>query len=107
MDEIYGDDVEASYKATQELIDNGHRCIAHISGSSTSTVSAKRRLGYCMALEDNGIAVDEKLIFEGKLDMASGYALGGKLFDRTDITAICSNSFSHGTRCGQIWKIDR
>lgn len=93
LDEIYGDDVEASYKATQELIDNGHRVIAHLSGSSTSTVSAKRRLGYCMALEDNGIPVDEALIFEGKLDMASGYALGEKLFAHSNITAVCSNNF--------------
>lgn len=93
LDEVYGDDFEASYKATKVLINNGHKCIAHISGSSTSTVSVKRRLGYCKALEDNGIPVNENLIFEGKLDMASGFKLGEILFAQPKITAICSNNF--------------
>jgi LacI family transcriptional regulator len=93
VDEVCGDDFNASYKATKELIDNGHRRIGYLSSARITTVSTKRLLGYCTALEDNGIPVDNSLIVEGNLDMASGYKLGEILLTRSSVTAICCNAF--------------
>lgn len=93
FDEIGSDDFDASYKATSELIDNGHRRIAYLSGSKKSSIAETRFRGFCKALEDNGIALDENLVFKGSLDMTSGYELAGKIFNELGIKAICSNNF--------------
>lgn len=94
FDEVLGDDFGAGYAATRHLIDDGHRCIAHISGNSElSSVSRKREEGYRAALEDEGIKIDKSLIFVGKLDIKSGYEIAENLFKNPDITGICSNNF--------------
>lgn len=94
LDEVLVDDFEAGYAATKILIDNGHRCIAHMSGNSErSSISKGREQGYRQALEDTGITVREELIFRGNLAMKSGYSLAEEIFQHKEITAICSNNF--------------
>lgn len=105
LDAVFGNDFEASYIATTELIKNGHTCIAYISGpSKISSVSVDRENGYRAALKDHDIRVDESLIYEGKLDMKSGYEIGKKIFKNTKITAVSSNNFLMALgvhRCGK------
>ncbi|MCI2001264.1 MAG: LacI family transcriptional regulator [Clostridia bacterium] len=97
LDEVLGDDFGSGYMAAKHLIDNGHKCIAHMSGNSeSSAVSKKRESGYCAALEDNGIKVDKNLIFRGNLDIKSGYEIAKKIFENPNITGICSNNFLMG-----------
>lgn len=66
------DDLEAAYKATQHLIDAGHRRIAHITGLPNHQDANERRDGYIKALEQNGIQPDPELIIEGDFTEPSG-----------------------------------
>lgn len=104
LDAVFGNDFEAGYLSTVELIKNGHKCIAYASGPSKSTVSADRERGYREALKDNGIEIDEGIIFEGKLDIPSGYRIGEKIFKNEKVTAVSSNNFLMALgihRCGK------
>lgn|SRR5574344_1728513 len=58
------DDFEGARIATRHLIDIGCQRIAHLSGPATLLISKYRREGYCTALKESGIAVDESLIIE-------------------------------------------
>ena len=62
---IISDNTEGGYALTRYLIEHGHRRIAFICGDDTS-VTKKRLNGFYMAMEQNGIRVDEKLILEGQ-----------------------------------------
>lgn len=66
------DDFEAAYKATQYLIEAGHRRIAHITGLLNHQDAVERRNGYYKALEEAGIAPDPDLIIEGDFTEPSG-----------------------------------
>ena len=66
------DDLEAAYKATQYLIDAGHRRIAHITGLPNHQDANERRDGYIKALAQNGIQPDPELIIEGDFTEPSG-----------------------------------
>lgn len=64
------DDRKESYKATQYLIDMGHKDIAIILAEEESSSVGKLRLdGYMQALQDNGIALNPGLICTVSDDM--------------------------------------
>ena len=63
---------DGAYRATRYLIELGHRRIAHITGLMSIPDAVDRRAGYCTALEDAGIPVDETLIVEGGFTEGSG-----------------------------------
>lgn len=64
---------EGGYRATQHLIELGHRRIGIISGWMES-ISARDRLdGYRQALNDHNIPTDENLEFEGDYLQPSGF----------------------------------
>lgn len=66
------DDFESARKATQYLIDAGHRQIAHITGLQNHQDAIERRDGYLRALEDKGIKPDPDLIIGGDYTEPSG-----------------------------------
>ena len=66
------DDCEAARKATQYLIDAGHRQIAHITGLPNHQDATERREGYLKALTESGIQPDPRLIVEGDFTEPSG-----------------------------------
>jgi LacI family transcriptional regulator len=66
------DDFEAAQKATQYLIEAGHRRIAHITGLLNHKDALERRDGYLMALKEAGIELDPDLIIEGDFTEPSG-----------------------------------
>lgn len=57
------DDQKAAISATQHLIDQGCRKIAHIRGPLNPQNSIDRFLGYKKALEKNNISYDPKLVY--------------------------------------------
>lgn len=65
FDSISVDSVEGAYNATEFLIRSGHQRIAMIAAYKGSKPVSDRILGYRRALEDNGLMVDENLIFTG------------------------------------------
>ena len=61
-DGVYSDNISGSRALTRHLIQIGHRRIALISGRQRISTVVERIQGYCMALDEAGIAVDPRLI---------------------------------------------
>jgi LacI family transcriptional regulator len=76
------DDFMGAYRATEHLIGLGHRQIAHIAGIMERDDAQQRHYGYCRALEDAGLPVDETLIIEGNYVEQSGVVATEMLFTR-------------------------
>lgn len=70
VDSISADNLRGGFEATQHLIDLGHSRIAFIGALYENRNSLKRLRGYLDALEEHGIAVDERLI-TGRKESAS------------------------------------
>ncbi len=58
------DNFKAAYMATQHLIDQGCKRIAHLSGQRHRENYRERIEGYSKALKDHGIKVDKRYIYE-------------------------------------------
>src|SRR3954447_15430676 len=69
---LYIDNQGGAYRATRYLIGLGHTRIAHIAGTPGHPDAAERQAGYCRALADAGLAVNEHLIVAGQLNEESG-----------------------------------
>ncbi|HHW58466.1 MAG TPA: LacI family transcriptional regulator, partial [Clostridia bacterium] len=101
-EDIYGvflDNYEGGYIATKHLIDLGHKKIACITGPLNISNAKERLEGYKRALLDNGIEIDEMLIFEGDYKINSGIIGTETLLDTDkDITAIfaCNDLMAYG-----------
>jgi LacI family transcriptional regulator len=66
------DDYKGAFIATQHLIEQGYKRIAHISGPSHLKIFNDRLQGYIGALKENNIDVDAELIFQGDVSVESG-----------------------------------
>lgn len=93
------DDFTESYKMTDYLIGLGHRRIAIITACREDESIGKLRLmGYCRALEEHGIPLDEKLVcyMEKNVDQysfRSGYKITKELLKRdAAFTALYATS---------------
>lgn len=67
------DDVNASYQATQHLLQVGHRTIGMITGPISEDCTQDRILGFQQALQEASLAYDETLIIQGDWSAQSGY----------------------------------
>lgn len=76
------DDYAGAYQATSYLIQQGHTQIAHMTGILTHEDAQQRRAGYCQALRDAGLTIDDHLIVEGDFTQRSGLLLTEVLFAR-------------------------
>ncbi len=65
------DNYKSGYVATQHLVDQGCKRIAHITSSLARNVYAQRYKGYKDALRDNEIAFDERLVLVKNLTESS------------------------------------
>jgi len=63
-DKVIIDDIGGAFKATNHLIEIGSKRIALITTHDFITVGSLRREGYLKALLNNGIKVDESLIYK-------------------------------------------
>ena len=66
------DNSKCGYQATQHLIEQGCKRIAHVTSSLKRNVYAQRYRGYRDALFDNGIPLDEKLLIVNDLSEKAG-----------------------------------
>jgi LacI family transcriptional regulator len=72
VDAVLTDNQLGGFLATRHLIELGHTRIACISGPSSITPGSERIVGYRNALEQAGLAYDEKLILRGDYHAQSG-----------------------------------
>ena len=66
------DDYKGGYMATEHLLQQGFRRIAHISGQQHLKIFKDRLNGYKSALHAAGIEVDESLIYNGNVSIQAG-----------------------------------
>ena len=56
------DDEQGAYEATQHLIEQGYKRIAHLAGPQTLIISQNRLNGYKAAIADNKYMIDDRII---------------------------------------------
>ena len=83
------DDRTAAAAATGHLLELGHRRIAFLAGPATAPWAQQRFEGYCRALREAGLEVDDKLILPAGRSIEEGAAAAAQLLhEALDITAI-------------------
>ncbi|PLS78909.1 MAG: transcriptional regulator [Chloroflexi bacterium] len=86
---VFIDNRDAAYRATRYLIGLGHTRIAHIRGTAGHPDANEREAGYCLALTEAGLPVNERLIVDAQFTEQSGLAGVEKLLARGEqFTAI-------------------
>ena len=98
VDAVVIDDYSAAYQATNHLISEGCFRIAHFTSNSELSIYSERLRGYKQALINNGLPIDEALIFKSALKLEDGRELGHKItsmdqipdgvFSASDFSAI-------------------
>jgi LacI family transcriptional regulator len=66
------DDYKGAFIATEHLIKQGYKRIAHISGQQHLKIFKDRLDGYKAALEEYGIKLEQELIFNGNVSINAG-----------------------------------
>jgi DNA-binding LacI/PurR family transcriptional regulator len=82
------DNRRGARRATEHLLELGHRRIGHITGSPELRISDQRVEGYRDGLAWAGIELDPALLEEGRFSEEGGFAAMGALLDRSDLTAV-------------------
>ncbi|WP_029041598.1 LacI family DNA-binding transcriptional regulator [Cucumibacter marinus] len=87
------DNVSASRRATEHLIELGHTRIAHIAGPIPEQMSVRRRKGYREAMKAAGLAIPKGFEVKGDFSLASGRAACKTLFSgaETPTAIFCAN----------------
>jgi LacI family transcriptional regulator len=75
------DDFQGGYMATQHLIEQGCKRIAHFTNARMISIYTDRWKGYMKALSDNGIGYDPALVVECDLQLADGKEAMHKLLE--------------------------
>ncbi|PXA99981.1 hypothetical protein DMC47_00520 [Nostoc sp. 3335mG] len=75
---VLTDNVDAAQRATQHLLDLGHRRIGHLLGPEHNVVARERLMGYQRALAGAGLAPMPEWQLRGNFDMESGYAAAAR-----------------------------
>jgi LacI family transcriptional regulator len=84
---------QGAYKATEYLIELGHKRIAFITGSMDLNSATDRLEGYKSALRTHHIPVNPDLIYEGDYTQPSGYAGATTLLELQEIpTAVFASN---------------
>jgi len=76
---IVVDDFGGGYRATQHLISQGAKTVAHIGGPLLLKIYENRQKGFCDALKDAGLKVNETLIVNNSLTREDGILAISKL----------------------------
>ncbi len=86
---VEGDDLLASYAATQHLIKLGHKRIAFFTGPQATPWTQERFEGYRRALREAGKEVDDKLIFQAGRSIEDGATAALQMINESsDATAV-------------------
>jgi LacI family transcriptional regulator len=66
------DDYQGGYQSVQHLLSQGCRRIAHFGGPQHLNIYKNRSAGYCQALRDHGLPVDDELVVFGDMALEDG-----------------------------------
>ncbi|HWM02207.1 MAG TPA: substrate-binding domain-containing protein [Actinophytocola sp.] len=79
-----GDDRLGAHLATRHLLDLGHRRIGLVCGPPYASSARDRHAGYCNALAESGLPIDDTLLAGDSFSMEAGETAGRTLLDRPD-----------------------
>lgn len=83
------DDFLGGYQATEHLIKQGYKRIAHLAGPASLYIMNERLAGYKKALEDGGIPYDPELVVpDSSMDNQAAYDATYELFNTKNPDAI-------------------
>ncbi|NJB71813.1 LacI family transcriptional regulator [Saonia flava] len=97
------DDFQGSYKATQHLIGQGCKRVAHMTVGKELGIYRQRFDGYKQALEDNDLPFDDNLVVELKSDIEEGKQAAQKLMNLQDPPDAIFSSTDHGALGAIKW----
>ena len=93
VDQVFSDNHGGAYKATQHLIDQGHRDIGIILELTDISSFSHRLEGYKKALRDNNIKVRDAYIRKSGLEIEGAYESTGSLLEQEPkISALFSTN---------------
>ncbi|MDD2710517.1 MAG: LacI family DNA-binding transcriptional regulator [Verrucomicrobiae bacterium] len=81
VDSVISDDCRGAMMATDHLLKLGHRRIGHVFGNLSVFTAQNRKRGYCDALRNAGIELDERLLVGGSWDIDKVYHEVERLID--------------------------
>ncbi len=84
---VYSDDEGGAYDAVRYLLENGYRCIGHITGDERMS-SQKRLCGYRRAMKEAGIDVLPGWIEPGLYQEEAAYQAARHLIEKEKVEAI-------------------
>ena len=91
---VVNDNFESAYAATRHLIANGYRRIGHFAGYESCELFVDRFRGYCKALEDCGMALDETIVFKDTILRETGYDAAQLALERGCDAIYSAGAFS-------------
>jgi DNA-binding LacI/PurR family transcriptional regulator len=93
---VYVDKVAGARQGVEHLVQLGHRRIAFVGGRHGHRSSLERLTGYRQVLEENGIPLDDSLIFDGAGILASGIKAAGQILgmSRPPTAIFCFNDLT-------------
>ncbi|WHY72672.1 LacI family DNA-binding transcriptional regulator [Fictibacillus enclensis] len=97
MNKVCVDSFKVGQLATSHLLSLNHQRIAFIGGNRQNSV--EREAGYRNTLENNGIEVNEELIFNAEYNVDQAYAVAKKLMrlkDRPSAIFAASDTMAYG-----------
>ena len=91
FDSVFEDNFQGAYQLTEYLIKNKHEDIGVINGSLSVSTGSERYAGYQQALKDNGLKLNEDLVYNGNFLVEDGKKAVNHFFNRLNTpTAILS-----------------
>jgi LacI family transcriptional regulator len=89
------DNAKCGYIATEHLVQQGCKRIAHLTSNLTRNVYAQRYKGYRDALYDNGVAFDEELLMVKDLSEQAGMDAAAQIMNMKPLPdgLFCTNDF--------------
>ena len=90
---IVVDDFGGAYRATQHLIEQGRKKVAHIGGPLNLQIYEKREAGYRQAISDAGLQINENQILHNSLTREDGMNAIKKILESKEIpdAIFCAN----------------
>lgn len=96
LSHVVADDFLGAYKATEHLIHQGCRRIAHFTSNRAISIFKDRLRGYKEALLANGLLYDESLVVESNLQLDDGRNSMTKLLTQKEIPDGVFSSSAYG-----------
>jgi LacI family transcriptional regulator len=84
LDAVVLDDFGGTREAIRRLIHEGHRRVGFLGLPASTWTGSERFRGYCAALEDAGIDIDERYIHRNQPDAATAEQVAGRLLNLDD-----------------------